>query len=253
LWLDALYIKVRQNHRIVSMAVVIAVGVKESGEREVLGVDIGASEDGVFWTGFLRSLVARGLSGVQLVTSDAHSGLKEAISKVLVGASWQRCRVHFTRNVLAHIPKRDKAIVAAAIRTIFAQPDQASAKAQLEEVAKTMDGRWSGAAAVLREGADDVLTYMSFPPEHWTRLYSTNPLERLNREVKRRTDVVGVFPDTDSVIRLSGSVLIELDDEWQLERRYFSGESMSKLYKPAEAATLEELIGERALQLAPIR
>lgn len=143
--------------------------------------------------------------------------------------------------------------MAAAIRTIFAQPDQAAAKAQLEEVAKTMDRRWSGAAAVLREGADDVLTYMSFPPEHWTRLYSANPLERLNREVKRRTDVVGVFPDTEAVIRLAGSVLIELDDEWQLERRYFSAESMSKLYRPAETATLEEMIGERALQLAPIR
>ncbi|HEY75692.1 MAG TPA: IS256 family transposase, partial [Thermoflexia bacterium] len=204
LWLDALYVKVRQNHRVVNMAVVIAIGVRETGEREVLAVDIGASEEGAFWVAFLRSLVARGLKGVQLVISDAHQGLKEAIGRVLVGAAWQRCRVHFMRNVLAHVPKGDKAIVAAAIRTIFAQPDREAAGQQLAEVVKAMASRWPRAAEVLAAGEEDVLTYMDFPRAHWTRIYSTNPLERLNREVKRRTDVVGIFPDEKAVLRLVG-------------------------------------------------
>jgi putative transposase len=195
LWLDALYMKVRQNGRIVNMAAVIAIGVRETGERDILAVDVGASEESAFWTAFLRGLVARGLKGVQLVISDAHQGLKEAIRTVLAGAVWQRCRVHFMRNVLAHVPKGDKSIVAAAIRTIFAQPSQGAARQQVTEVVQAMAARWPRAAAVLEEGVDDVLAYMTFPPEHWTRIYSTNPLERLNREVKRRTDVVGIFPD----------------------------------------------------------
>lgn len=248
-WLDALYIKVRSNHRIVSMALVIAMAVRSTGEREVLGLDLGASEEGAFWTGFLRSLVSRGLKGVKLVISDAHSGLKEAIRTVLSGAGWQRCRVHWTRNVLAYIPKRDKAMVAAAIRTIFAQPDQMAAKRQLEEVAKTMEQHWPKAAEVLRSGTDEVLEYMSFPPEHWTRLYSTNVLERLNREVRRRTDVAEVFPNREAAIRLAGSVLIEIDDEWQVDkRRYFSADSMRKLY-----GELIEVGGGHPLQLAPLR
>ena len=248
-WLDALYIKVRSNHRIVSMALVIAMGIRRTGEREVLGLDLGASEEAAFWTGFLRSLVSRGLKGVKLVISDAHSGLKEAIRTVLSGAGWQRCRVHWTRNVLAYIPKRDKAMVAAAIRTIFAQPDQAAAKRQLEEVAKTMEQHWPKAAEVLRGGAEEVLEYMSFPPEHWTRLYSTNVLERLNREVRRRSDVAEVFPNREAAIRLAGSVLIEIDDEWQVDkRRYFSSDSMRKLY-----GELVELDAGHPLQLAPLR
>jgi putative transposase len=248
-WLDAVYLKVRQNHRIVSMAVVVAIGVKESGERAILGLEIGASEEGSFWTEFLRSLVGRGLSGVQLVISDAHTGLQQAIPKVLAGSAWQRCRVHFTRNILAHIPQRDKAMVAAAIRTIFAQPNGETARGQTTEVVKVMEPRWPQAAAVLASGAQDALTYMGFPMEHWTRIFSTNPLERLNREIKRRTEVVGVFPDTASVIRLVGSVLIEIDDEWQEERRYFSLESMEKLKAPADQA--QELLSP--LRLAPIR
>lgn len=248
LWLDALYLKVRQNHRIVNMAVVIAIGVRESGERDILAVDIGASEEGAFWTAFLRTLVARGLKGVQLVISDAHEGLKGAIATVLTGATWQRCRVHFMRNVLAHIPKKDKSMVAAALRTIFAQPDQEAARQQLSEVARAMAERWPKAAEVLLAGEEDVLSYMAFPPEHWTRIYSTNPLERLNREVKRRTNVVGIFPDPDAVLRLVGSVLIEIHEEWQTGRRYFSLESMRKLKEPLE----EPMALPSPLRLAPI-
>ena len=234
-WLDALYLKVRENHRIVNKAVVIAIGVRETGEREILGIEIGSSEEEAFWTSFLRTLVARGLTGVELVVSDAHEGLKAALAKVLNGASWQRCRVHFMRNVLAHVPKGDKSMAAAAIRTIFTQPNAEAAHAQLAEVAKAMALRWSQAAEVLLTGEDEVLTYMAFPPEHWTRIYSTNPLERLNREVKRRTDVVGIFPNADAVIRLVGSVLIEINDEWQAGRRYFSQASMRKLHEPLES------------------
>ena len=248
LWLDGLYLKVRQNHRIVNMAVVIAIGVRESGERDILAIDIGASEDGAFWTAFLRTLIARGLKGVQLVISDAHEGLKEAIATVLTGASWQRCRVHFMRNVLAHISKRDKSMVAAALRTIFAQPDQEVAQQQLAEVARAMAERWPNAAEVLLAGEEDVLSYMTFPPEHWTRIYSTNPLERLNREVKRRTNVVGIFPDSEAVLRLVGSVLIEIHEEWQTGRRYFSLESMRKLKEPLE----EPMALPSPLRLAPI-
>jgi putative transposase len=248
LWLDALYLKVRQNHRIVSMAVVIAVGVRETGEREILAIDIGASEEETFWTAFLRGLAGRGLNGVQLVVSDAHEGLKGAMATVLTGTAWQRCRVHFMRNVLAHVPKGDKSIVAAAMRTIFAQSSQEAARQQLAEVVRAMEARWPKAAEVLAAGEDDVLVYMTFPPEHWSRIYSTNPLERVNREVKRRTNVVGIFPDSDAVLRLVGSVLIEVHKEWQAGRRYFSLGSMRKLYEPVE----EHLTLPSPLGLAPI-
>jgi putative transposase len=234
-WFDALYVKVRQNHRIVSMAVVIAIGVRESGERTILDLDIGGSEDAAFWTSFLRRLVQRGLRGVELAISDAHLGLQEAIRTVLTGATWQRCRVHTMRNILAHVPQRDKTMVAAAVRTIFAQPTQAEARRQLAEVVSMLRGRYPKAA--------DVLAYMLFPSDHWSRIDSTNPLERLNREVKRRTEVVGVFPDTDAVLRLIGSVLIEIDDEWQVERRYFSQESMQRRTQPQG--------GERTLLATP--
>lgn len=249
LWLDALYLKVRQNHRIVSAAVVIAIGVKDSGEREVVGFAVGASEEQAFWLEFLRSLVARGLHGIQLVISDAHEGLKAALGQGFSGATWQRCRVHCLRNLLAHVPQGDKAMVAAAVRTIFAQPNRQAAGQQLQEVVHALEGRWSGAARTLLEAEEDVLAYMAFPQEHWTRIYSTNVLERLNKEVKRRTDVVGVFPDVPSVIRLVGAVLLEIDDEWQIERRYFSLESMQKLKEPVAAQTTTS----SPLRLAPVR
>jgi putative transposase len=249
IWLDALYLKVRQNHRIVSQAVVIAIGVKETGEREILGFDIGASEEHAFWLAFLRSLMDRGLQGVQLVISDAHTGLKAAIGAVFQGASWQRCRVHCLRNLLAHVPQGDKAMVAAAVRTIFAQPNRPAASQQVQEVVKALEGRWPKAAKVLADAEDDILAYMAFPSEHWTRLSSSNPLERLNREVKRRTDIVGVFPDQDSVIRLVGSVLMEADDEWQVERRYFSLDSMRKLTESPEGIAASA----GSLRLGPIR
>jgi putative transposase len=247
-WLDALYLKVRQNHRIVSQAVVIAIGVRETGERDVLGFAVGASGELAFWQEFLRSLVARGLHGVQLVIGDAHEGLKGAIAAVLHGASWQRCRVHCLRNLLARVPQKDEAMVAAAVRTIFAQPDRQAAGQQLPEVAQALEARRPQAAQVLREAEDEVLAYMALPRDHWTRIYSTNILERLNREVKRRTDVVGVFPDVPAVLRLVGAVLVETDDDWQVERRYFSQESMRTLIDPVpEAPTASPS------RLAPVR
>jgi transposase-like protein len=246
-WLDALYLKVRENQRIVSKALVIAVGVRETGEREILGVALGASEEQAFWSEFLRSLVGRGLTGVQLVISDAHEGLKAAIAQVLAGSTWQRCRVHFMRNLLAHIPHADKSVVAALVRTIFAQPNREAAGQQLAEVARLMQPRWPKAAALLLAAEDDVLAYLTFPKEHWTRLYSTNVLERLNREVKRRTDVVQVFPNDQAALRLAGAVLLETADEWAVERRYFSQASMQRLTDPAALPTLT------APAFAPVR
>jgi len=247
-WLDALYLKVRQNHRIVSQALVIATGVRGNGEREVLGFALGASEEEAFWVDFLRSLVRRGLQGVQLVTSDAHEGLKAALGQVLAGVSWQRCRVHFMRNLLAHVPRGDKSIVAAALRTIFAQPDRPAAGVQLAEVVQAMQRRWPKAAELLAQAEDDILAYMAFPGELWTRIYSTNPLERLNKEVKRRTNVVGVFPDGGSVRRLVGAVLLEIADEWQVGRRYFSLETMARLIEPQPLMVAEPV----SFHLAPV-
>jgi putative transposase len=248
-WLDALYLKVRQNHRVVSLAVVVAVGVTQEGGRTILGFDVGASEEQAFWLQFLRSLVKRGLKGVHLVISDAHEGLKAAINTVFAGASWQRCRVHFVRNVLAHIPKGDKAMMAAAVRTIFAQPDRKAAGHQLRYVAETISTRWTKASHLLLNAEEDVLAFMAFPRAHWTRTYSTNMLERLNKEVKRRTKVVEIFPDIPSVIRLVGTLLAEADDEWQIHRRYFSKDSMRQLYEP----DLDMLAEPTPLTLAPVR
>jgi putative transposase len=250
-WLDAIYLKVRQNGRIVSLAAVIAIGVCETGERHILGLALGAGESEPFWSEFLRSLIQRGLQGVQLVISDAHEGLKAAISKVLTGATWQRCRVHFMRNLLAHVPQGDKALVAALVRTVFAQPNRELAKRQVTEVVRVVEARWPKAAAVLREAEDDVLAYMAFPPEHWTRIYSTNPLERLNREIRRRTDVVGVFPDEAATLRLVGALLIERADDWEVERRPFSLESMRKLTAPDPADLLAA--EPQPLRLPPTR
>jgi putative transposase len=229
-WLDATYLKARQDGRVASTAVVIAVGVNgESGEREVLGFDVGPSEDGAFWTSFLRSLVARGLRGVRLVTSDAHRGLKGAIEAVLVGASWQRCRVHFMRNALSLVPKAAQQMAGATIRTVFAQPDVASAREQWRRVSEGFRHRFARLSELMEEAEEDVLAYALFPEEHWRKIWSNNPLERVNKEVKRRTNVVGIFPNEAAVIRLVGSVLCEQHDEWQVSKRYFSAGSMAKL------------------------
>jgi len=237
-WLDATFVKVRHEHRVVSMAIVIAIGVNADGQREVLGLDVGPSEDGAFWHAFLRSLVARGLSGVQLVTSDAHEGLKGAIAAVLQGASWQRCRTHFMRNALALVPKGAQQMVAATIRTVFVQPDPQAAREQWRRVADSFRGRFPKLAQLLDDAEADVLAYLGFPAEHWRQIWSNNPLERLNREVKRRTDVVGIFPTDASIVRLVGAVLAEQHDEWQVSRRYFSAESLAKLTSPEEVMPL---------------
>lgn len=234
LWLDATFPKIREGGRVCSMALVIAVGVNQSGEREVLGFDVGMSEDGAFWEEFLRRLVARGLKGVKLVISDAHEGLKAAVKKILAGSAWQRCRVHFMRNVLSQVPKSYQGMVSSIIRTIFAQNDQASAREQLRHVVDELKNRFPKAMTILEEAEDDILAYMAFPREHWTQIHSTNPLERLNREIRRRTDVVCIFPNREAVIRLVGAMLMEQNDEWQVGRRYFSLESMAKLTSTKE-------------------
>ena len=249
LWLDAVYLKVRHNHRIVNEAVVLAIGARDTGEREILGFSVGVSEEEASWQEFLRGLVRRGLKGVQLVISDAHEGLKAAIAKALVGATWQRCRVHFMRNLLAHVPHGDKAMVAAAVRTIFAQPNHQAARQQLAEVVKAMNARWPKAAELLGSAEDEVLAYMHFPQDHWTRIYSTNILERLIREIRRRTNVVGVFPDDPSVVRLLGTQVIEIAEDWELERRFFSQESMQRLTHPEQVLVAEPM----PLRLAPVR
>jgi transposase-like protein len=233
-WLDATFVKVREAGRVVSQAVVLAVGVTASGVREILGVDVGPSEDGAFWLRFLRSLVARGLTGVQLVTSDAHEGLRQAIGAVLHGASWQRCRVHFLRNALALVPKGAQQLVAATIRTVFAQPTPEAARQQWRQVADGFRARWPRLADLMDAAEPDVLAYLAFPSAHWRQLWSTNPLERLNKEVKRRTDVVGIFPNPAAVVRLVGALLAEQHDEWAVGRRYFSAESLALLRQEAE-------------------
>jgi putative transposase len=229
-FLDATYCKARVDHRVVSQAVVVATGVAADGRREVLGFDVGDSEDGAFWTAFLRGLKARGLHGVQLVISDAHAGLKQAIEAVLLGAAWQRCRVHFLRNVLAQIPKGHAEMVAAAIRTIFAQPDTSHVRDQLDVIAGMLGRQFPKVETMLREAATDITAFADFPVSHWKKVWSTNPLERVNKEIKRRTDVVGVFPNPAALLRLAGSVLVETHDEWQVsDRRYLSETSMALL------------------------
>jgi putative transposase len=235
-FLDATYCKVRINSRVVSQAVVIATGVSADGRREVLGCATGDSETEAFWTEFLRDLRDRGLSGVQLVISDAHSGLTNAVAAVLQGASWQRCRVHFMRNVLAKVTKGHAEMVAATIRTIFAQPGQAEVRTQVDLVADMLTGQFPAVAQMLLDAKADLTAFADFPHAHWTKIWSTNPLERLNREVKRRTDVVGIFPNPAALLRLSSCVLIEAHDEWQdSDRRYLSEESMALLNPPAPA------------------
>jgi putative transposase len=250
-FLDATYVKAHEGASVVSKAIVIATGVTARGDREVLGLAVGDSEDGAFWTAFLRSLRSRGLSGVRLVISDAHEGLKSAIAAVLLGAAWQRCRVHFLRNVLARIPKGSADMVLAAVRTIFAQPDAASVKEQLGEIADKLTPRFPAVAGMLTEAAADVTAFTVFPLAHWRKIWSTNPLERVNKEVKRRTDVVGIFPNEAAVTRLAGAVLLEIHDEWAVaERRYLSEGSMALLDRLDDDGATKEVDRARALLLA---
>jgi len=229
LWLDATYIKARRDHHIVSVAVIVAVGVNTDGRREVLGMTVGHSEAEPFWTEFLRSLARRGLRGVKLVISDAHEGLKAAITKVL-SATWQRCRVHFMRNALAYAGKTQRRIVAAWIGTAFAQDDAAAARKQWRQVADQARPRVPKLAALMDEAEADVLAYMDFPVQHRAKLHSTNPLERLNGEIKRRSEVVGIFPNEAAVTRLIGALLLEQNDEWAVQRaRYMSLETIAPL------------------------
>jgi putative transposase len=228
-WLDATYVKARRDHHIVSVAVIVAVGVNTDGRREVLGMTVGHSEAEPFWLEFLRSLARRGLRGVKLVVSDAHEGLKAAITKVL-GATWQRCRVHFLRNALAYAGKTQRRIVSAWIGTAFAQDDAAAAKKQWRDVADQARPRVPKLAALMDDAEADVLAYMSFPAQHRAKLHSTNPIERLNGEIKRRSDVVGIFPNEEAVVRLIGAVLVEQNDEWAVQRaRYMSLETIAPM------------------------
>jgi len=229
LWIDATYIKVRQNNRIVSVAVIVAVGANADGRREVLGMQVGPSEAETFWIDFLRSLARRGLRGVKLVVSDAHEGIKAAVSKVM-NATWQRCRVHFMRNVSAHAGKSARRVVTAFMSAAFAQDDALSAKVQWRKVADQLRSNLPKLARLLDDAEPDVLAYMTFPTAHRAKLHSTNPLERLNGEIKRRTEVVGIFPNDDAIVRLVGAILLEQNDEWSVQRsRYLSLETIATL------------------------
>ncbi len=239
IWLDALTQKVREGGRVVNVAVVIATAVNSEGRRECLGFDVITTEDGAGWTAFLRSLVARGLCGVALVTSDDHKGLKAAIEAVLPGAAWQRCRVHFSRNVLTRVPKSSQGMVATLVRTIFEQPDHDSVWAQHARVVDQLSGRFDDAANMLADAAEDLLGFSTFPAEHWSAVRSNNPQERLNKELRRRTDVVGIFPNRSAVVRLVGAVLSEQNDEWTVAKRYMGSESLAKArLRPIEGQAL---------------
>lgn len=239
LWLDALAIKVREGGRIVRTACVVASAVNTDGYREVLGLDTFTSEDEAAWRTFLSGLVERGLAGVQLVVSDDHRGLTKAIDALLPGASWQRCRTHFMRNLLCRVPKSAQPFVATMVRTIFAQPSADEVAAQLGRVVEQLGVRFPQVAELLEGAAPDVTAFAAFPVEHWRQVWSNNPQERLNREIRRRTDVVGIFPDRAAVIRLVGMVLAEQHDEWAVARRYMSAGSLAKL-APAAVVELDD-------------
>jgi putative transposase len=228
LWLDATYLKQREGGRIVSVAAIIAVAANTDGKREIVGLHIGPSEAETFWTGFLKSLHRRGLKGVKLVISDAHEGLKAAIRRVF-SASWQRCRVHWMRNTLSYVSKTQQSMVSAALRQAFSQPDRAAASQALRHVADQLRTKWPKLAGFIDNSETDVLTYLDFPVQHRTKIHSTNPIERLNKEVKRRADVVGIFPNEASIIRLVGAVLLEQNDEWTMQHRYMQVEGMAEL------------------------
>jgi transposase-like protein len=246
LTLDALVVKCREGGRTVNACVVHAVAVSGDGFRESLGLDVVTSEDGAAWLAFLRSLIARGLAGVRLVTSDAHPGLVDAIAATLPGASWQRCRTHFMRNLLTRVPKSAQSFVATMVRSIFAQPDADTVREQHLRIAAQLEERFPEAAALLDEASPDLLAFTAFPKEHWRQLWSNNSLERLNKEIRRRTDVVGIFPDRASIVRLVGAVLAEQNDEWQVARRYMSVESVAKALADPVGETEEVVAIEAA-------
>lgn len=238
IWLDALYVKVREGGRTISKAVLVATAVAVTGEREIIGVGVAGGEMEGCWKAFLADLVTRGLKGVQMVVSDAHAGLRKAVASVLVGTTWQRCSVHFLRNVLALLPKSAQRLAAGAFRTAFDQSNLASAKEFFGKAIQLLEAKHPKAADCAREAEDDVLAYMSFPELHWRQIRSTNPLERLNREIRRRTDVVGIFPNDASLLRLVTMLLVEQHDEWSVGRRYFSIESMQAVTATSEIAQI---------------
>ena len=239
-WLDAMQIKSREGGRVVNVTAVMAIGVNSDGYREVLGVDVITSENGAGWLAFVRSLVSRGLSDVQLVVSDAHEGLKGAIAAALPGSSWQRCRTHFMVNLLAKVPKATQQAVATLVRSIFAQPDADSTHAQFEQVLEHLETRFPDAAELLANAREELLAFTAFPKAVWRQIWSNNPLERLNKEVRRRTDVVGIFPNRSALIRLVGAVLAEQNDEWAVSRRYVSLEVVAAAVASLPPATQQE-------------
>jgi transposase-like protein len=244
-WLDAMYLKVREGGRVVGRAVLVAFGVNEDGYREVLGVSVANNEMESAWRSFLASLVQRGLRGVRLVVSDAHSGLRKAIRAVLNGTTWQRCYVHFIREMLGRVPKSAQGFVAAALRTVFQQTSLEHAREAMTKVLSTLDERYPKVAELVREAEDDVLAYFAFPEAHRRQIRSTNPLERLNKELRRRTRVVGIFPNEASVLRLVGMLLVEQHEEWSVgDRRYFSVSSMHQL-QSGTTQTLEDRIAAK--------
>jgi transposase-like protein len=245
-WLDAISIRVREAGRVSKITAMVATAVNADGQREILGVETSTEETGAAWTAFLRELVARGLSGVRLVVSDHHKGLISAIDAVLPGACWQRCRTHFMRNLLTKVPKSAQPFVATLVRSVFAQPSAGEVSAQLARVVEQLEERFADAAGMLEEAGPDITAFASFPTCHWRQIWSNNPQERLNREIRRRTDVVGIFPNRSSVIRLVGAVLSEQHDEWQVARRYMSAESITIAMCPPLAA-----IKTRAEQVTP--
>jgi putative transposase len=244
-WLDAQYEKVREGGRVQNTAFLVAIAVNEHGEREVIGCTVAGAESEASWTGFLRSLVARGLTGVRLAISDAHLGVRAAVASTLEGAAWQRCRVHLLRDLLVHVPRHAASMVAAFVRAVFTQPDEPSARAQLRAVAERLATSFPKAADALLAGEDDVLAYLACPREHWTKIWSTNPLERLNRELARRNDVVGIFPNRDALLRLGTALLVEQHDDWlTMGKRYLPQSSMTRLLGGIPGTTLSELLKE---------
>lgn len=240
-WVDALVQKCREGGRIVNVALVCATAVNRDGQREILGMDVITAEDGAAWTAFLRSLVARGLSGVELVISDDHKGLTQAIGAVLLGATWQRCRTHFARNLLTRVPRSAQPMVATLVRTVFAQPDAESTWSQLTRVVNQLEDRFPAAAHLLADAAHDVLAFTGFPKAHWRQIWSNNPQERLNKELRRRSDVVGIFPDRAAIVRLLGAVLSEQHDEWVVARRYMSAESLDASYTTTDMEGIPQI------------